>query len=83
MSTDRVRWWQVLLLWLAVLVLSGAMLDVVWGSAASGGGGIRAVSLSWWRALVVLLLVLAATALTIVWLRSRRRALARRGEPTA
>jgi hypothetical protein len=73
MSAHHIRWWQVLLLWLGVLLLSGAMLDVFWGSAVSGSGGISAVSLSGWRALALLILVLAAVAFTIVWLRGRRR----------
>jgi hypothetical protein len=73
MSAHRIRWWHVLLLWLGVLILSGSMLDVFWGSAGSGSGAISAVSLAGWRAPLVLILILAALALTIVWLRGRRR----------
>ena len=70
----RVFWLiPVILLWLGVLILSGAMLDVFWGSAASGAGGISAVSLTGWRAALLLILVLAAVAFTIGWLRARRR----------
>ena len=76
MGIRGMEWWQLALVWVVVLALSAAVVPRLMRSLRAPTGGRAADRrptgpLPLWQALLWLLLVIAALAVTIVWLTGR------------